>query len=502
LIVALLAGTRLGPYEILAPLGAGGMGEVYRARDSRLSREVAIKVLPTELSSDVERLKRFEKEARSASSLNHPNIVSVYDIGESRGTYFIAMELVGGQTLRKMLNEGALPTKRLLTVAAQMADGLAKAHSAGIVHRDLKPENVMVTKDGFVKILDFGLAKLTQREDGSAVTKSPTVSAGTGPGIVMGTVGYMSPEQALGKALDFQSDQFSFGSILYEMATGKRAFARDNAPETLTAIIREEPEPLSAAAPSTPAPLRWVVERCLAKEPEERYASTSDLGRELRTIRDHLSEATLGAATSVAERSARKVSRLWLLAAILGTGFAVWRLTRSSAATPTITLRPTNTATVTRIATPTRTRALKAAARIAPSHTATMTPSRSATSTETVTPSASSTPTPSKTPTATPAVTLTVAPATLNSPLAPVQVVLNPARLEETCKFIKTEEVYDPPGPKSLMSAIKDAVRKAGGNTVLVGPKQSEFMTEHATIEIYLCPETPQPSPTQKPRRG
>ncbi|HEY3204584.1 MAG TPA: protein kinase, partial [Thermoanaerobaculia bacterium] len=315
--MTLAAGSRLGPYEVLSPLGAGGMGEVYRARDTRLGREVAIKVLPAELASDSSRLKRFEKEARSASALNHPNIVTIYDIGSSDGVSYIAMELVAGATLREMLAE-ALPIKKLLQVAAQVADGLARAHSAGIVHRDLKPENVMVAKDGFAKILDFGLAKLTQPEDSGPATQAPTVSGGTEPGMVVGTVAYMSPEQALGKPLDFRSDQFSLGSMLYEMATGSRAFARASGPETMTAIIREEPEPISAAAPSTPVALRWIIERCLAKEPEERYASTSDLARDLRTIRDRLSEATSGVAAIAAEQLAsKKVTRLWPLAAIL-----------------------------------------------------------------------------------------------------------------------------------------------------------------------------------------
>jgi Tol biopolymer transport system component len=290
--MTLAAGSRLGPYEILEPLGAGGMGEVYRARDTRLGREVAVKVLPSELSGDSGRLRRFEKEARSASSLNHPNIVTVYDIGTSESVSWIAMELVEGVTLRRMLATGPLLLKKLLGVAAQVAEGLARAHEAGIVHRDLKPENVMVTKDGFAKILDFGLAKLTPEGEWGEGTQAPTVSGATEPGMVVGTVAYMSPEQALGKPLDFRSDQFSFGAVLFEMLTGKRAFGRSSGPETMTAIIREEPEALSTLAPKTPTSLRWLVERCLSKEPRERYASTDDLAAELRTLRDRLVEAT------------------------------------------------------------------------------------------------------------------------------------------------------------------------------------------------------------------
>ncbi len=288
-------GTRLGPYEILGPIGAGGMGEVYKARDTRLGREVAVKVLPPGLSLDADRLRRFETEARAASSLNHPNIVTIHDIGDSGGTSFIAMEMVEGQTLRELLADGALPTKRLLAVAAQVADGLAKAHGAGIVHRDLKPENVMVTRDGLVKILDFGLAKLTQRDDPDGRTQAPTVSGATAAGLVMGTAGYMSPEQAMGKPLDFRSDHFSFGSIVYEMATGKRAFERSSMPETLTAIIRDEPEPIGNLSPLSPAPLRWIVERCFAKDPEGRYAATRDLAHDLATLKDRLPETSGGA---------------------------------------------------------------------------------------------------------------------------------------------------------------------------------------------------------------
>jgi Tol biopolymer transport system component len=325
--VTLAAGTRLGPYEILSPIGAGGMGEVYRARDERLGRDVAIKVLPAELAESSERLKRFEKEARSASALSHPNIVTVYDIGSTEGTSWIAMERVDGETLRRLLAAGPLPLKKSLAVATQIAEGLAKAHETGIVHRDLKPENVMVTKEGIVKILDFGLAKLTAPAGESGeLTHSPTVSAGTEAGVVVGTVGYMSPEQARGEALDFRSDQFAFGSILYEVVSGRRAFARASAPETMAAIIREEPEPLATAAPETPIPLRWVVERCLAKDREERYGSTKDLARDLARLRDGTSLGNLSSpAAAVAPVSRRGTRRRLVLtaAAALAAGIGI-----------------------------------------------------------------------------------------------------------------------------------------------------------------------------------
>src|SRR5262250_1515974 len=231
------AGSKLGPYEVLSPLGAGGMGEVFRARDTRLSREVAIKVLPAEQASDESRLKRFEKEARSASALNHPNIVTIYDIGSEGGVSYIAMERVEGATLRELLVGGALPMRRLFQIAPQIAEGLSKAHEAGIVHRDLKPENVMVTKDGLVKILDFGLAKLTSSTSGSDEGSHLPTETGTSPGMILGTVGYMSPEQAAALPVDFRSDQFSLASILYEMATGRRAFQKKTAIDTLAAIL-------------------------------------------------------------------------------------------------------------------------------------------------------------------------------------------------------------------------------------------------------------------------
>jgi serine/threonine protein kinase/WD40 repeat protein len=295
--MTLAAGTKLGPFEILAPLGAGGMGEVYRARDSRLGRDVAVKVLSPEFAADVDRRKRFEQEARSASALNHSNIVTIYDIGSDETTIYIAMELIDGKTLREVLHSGSLSTKRLLDLAYQMADGLAKAHQAGIVHRDLKPENIMITKDGAVKILDFGLAKLLKPQQ-EETSNLPTAQA-TQVGTVLGTIGYMSPEQASGKQLDFRSDQFALGSMFYEMATGKRAFQRGTTAETLTAIIREETEPVAQINAGVPAPFRWIVERCLQKDPEERYASTRDLARDVRGIREHLSEASVSVSGEV-----------------------------------------------------------------------------------------------------------------------------------------------------------------------------------------------------------
>jgi serine/threonine protein kinase/Tol biopolymer transport system component len=322
-------GTRLGPYEILAPLGSGGMGEVYRARDERLGREVAIKVLSGQLAADSDRLRRFEKEARSASALNHPNIVTIHDVGSFEGIAYIAMEKVDGQTLRELV-KGPLAIKRLLPIAAQVADGLAKAHEAGIVHRDLKPENVMVTKEGLVKILDFGLAKLTAKDSGSGEGAKLPAMTGTTPGVIMGTVGYMSPEQANGATVDARSDQFSLGSILYEMATGERAFQGKTPIDVLGAIVNDEPKPIAALNPRVPAPLRWTVERCLAKEPGNRYASTEDLARELATVRAHLSEATSGFEASLGITRAPRRRLGWigagaalLLAAAIGYLFAI-----------------------------------------------------------------------------------------------------------------------------------------------------------------------------------
>jgi tetratricopeptide (TPR) repeat protein len=326
-------GTRFGRYELLGSLGAGGMGEVWRARDHDPHRDRPVKFLPERFAADPGRLGRFAQEARAASSLNHPNIVTIHEIGEASGLRFIVMELVEGHTLRELIlaRDGRpLPTRRLLEMATQIADGLAKAHAAGIVHRDLKPENVMVSEDGFVKLLDFGLAKLRsdssggheQWFDSGAPTQADGLSPQTAVGAVLGTAGYMSPEQARGRAVDFRSDQFALGAILYEMATGRQAFRRETPAQTIAAIIDATPEPLLSANPLLPPPVRWIVERCLAKEPAERYASTLDLARELRSVREHLPE--VGSSGSLPRAAVALAGRLdWRRVASVGGAAAI-----------------------------------------------------------------------------------------------------------------------------------------------------------------------------------
>jgi TolB-like protein len=288
------------------------MGEVYRARHLKLGRDVAIKVLPSDVASDSDRLSRFEREARAASALNHPNIVTIHDIDECEGTHYISMELVEGRTLRELLAQGPLAVDRLLALARQMAEGLAKAHAAGIVHRDLKPENLMVTDDGLLKILDFGLAKLAPSVS-EGESDLLTLDQPTGAGVVLGTVPYMSPEQAASRPVDFRSDQFSLGSILYEMATGRQAFKKDTTPQTLAAIIEGEPESLRKLGGRLPTPLVTLIEQCLAKKPERRFVSTRDLAAALQSIR--------GAPLALPIRR----GAVWTLAGLVAFGL-VWAL--------------------------------------------------------------------------------------------------------------------------------------------------------------------------------
>jgi len=284
---ALASGARIGSYEVIDRLGAGGMGEVYRARDTRLGRTVAIKVLRS--GADPQLLQRLDREARAASALNHPNIVHIYDVGAAAdvpGAHYVVMEHVEGETLRRRLRPGPLPLGELLDLGAQLADGLAKAHRAGIVHRDLKPENLMVTPDGLLKILDFGLAKLVVAPLGDLVDTRETLSrqGGTQAGMLVGTLEYMSPEQASGRTVDHRTDQFSLGLILYEMATGRAAFRRDTPAQVLAAVIEREPEPLSRLRGDVPPALEALVSRCLQKDPEKRFKRTDELSLELAAL--------------------------------------------------------------------------------------------------------------------------------------------------------------------------------------------------------------------------
>ena len=285
------------------------MGEVYRARDPRLGRDVAIKVLPDDVAGDARALTRFESEARAVAALSHPNILALFDVGEADGVHYAVSELLEGETLRTAMAHGPMPPRRALDIAREVADGLAAAHEKGIVHRDVKPENVFLTKDGRAKVLDFGLARhdVSRRDPGD--TRSPTLAAISEKGVVLGTMAYMSPEQARGTDVDFRSDQFSLGTLLYEMLAGCKPFDAASVPETLTAIIRDEPEPLEKRAPHVPAPVRWVVERLLAKEASERYDSTRDVVRDLKGLRDHLSTWTQASPTA---RPAGKGASRWV----------------------------------------------------------------------------------------------------------------------------------------------------------------------------------------------
>jgi len=312
--VTLATGTKLGPYEILGVLGAGGMGEVYRAKDARLGRAVAIKVLPSSFAADHERLQRFAQEARSAAALNHPNILSIFDIGDGHNrSPYVVSELLEGETLRDRLRNGALPTRKAMDYALQTAKGLAAAHEKGIVHRDLKPENLFITEDGRVKILDFGLAKLTAPEVQNNGADAPTVQAVTEPGLIMGTVGYMSPEQVRGKPADSRSDIFAFGAILYEMVSGKRAFHGETTADTMSAILKEDVAELSETARNVPPGLERIVRHCLEKSPTQRFQSTGDLAFDLESITEVSSGASKSGVQAAAKQAVAASSRRTVL---------------------------------------------------------------------------------------------------------------------------------------------------------------------------------------------
>jgi tetratricopeptide (TPR) repeat protein len=328
----LSAGERIGVYQILNPIGRGGMGEVYRARDTRLDRIVALKTLPTDLSRETDRRQRFEREARLTSSLNHPNIVVVYDIGEHDGLSYIAMEFVEGETLHSMLSRGPLSPQVATDLAWQIADGLARAHAAGVIHRDLKPSNIMVTPERRAKILDFGLGK-AMLGDAHATDETVLGTHGpaTTPGILLGTAAYMAPEQAQGRLVDLRSDQFALGLILYEMLTAVHPFGRASSVQTLTAIIQDEAPPIAGSAPRTPEALALIVERCLAKSPGDRFESTADLARALQDVSDHLrSGRVLAPVSGVRRRTSKWVAAMATAAATLAIGGLVgWEYFRS-----------------------------------------------------------------------------------------------------------------------------------------------------------------------------
>ncbi|MGC2552768.1 MAG: protein kinase [Candidatus Sulfotelmatobacter sp.] len=337
--MTLTSGTKLGPYKIISPLGAGGMGEVYRARDTRLGRDVAIKVLPEGLAHDEDRLRRFEQEARTIAALNHPNILGIHDIGTYDGAPFLVSEFLEGQTLRVKLVSGPLPARLANEYALGIAQGLAAAHEKGIVHRDLKPENVFVTRDGRIKVLDFGLAKLV-RPDENHETALTLTSPATLPGLVMGTVGYMSPEQVRGDPIDARSDIFSFGAVFYEMLTGKRAFKRETSAETMTAILREEPAELSGTGWQGPPELQRILSRCLEKDVARRFQSASDLAFAIESLSGTSTRTSTGTSTgiSTAKRVSQPKAKLkrawipWVIAAAVLMGTAVWEMVRPAAA--------------------------------------------------------------------------------------------------------------------------------------------------------------------------
>ncbi len=336
--MALTQGTRIGPYEIRERIGAGGMGEVYRARDERLARDVAVKVLPPSFLGDADRLRRFEQEARAAGQLNHPNILAVHDAGSHEGAPYVVQELLEGETLRDRIRETPLPPRKAIDFARQIAEGLAAAHMKGIVHRDLKPENLFVTRDGRVKILDFGLAKLTGNDDVAANLSAAPTQMETGAGVVLGTAGYMSPEQVRGQPADHRSDIFSFGAILHEMLTGRRAFEGESSVETMNAILKQEPPEVSSVVRDAPPGLDRIVEHCLEKRPDERFQSARDLAFQLEALSE-TSPSGIARSAATALRPgggrARRALAAALALAALAAAFFIGRGTRPEPASPT-----------------------------------------------------------------------------------------------------------------------------------------------------------------------
>jgi len=328
----LTSGTRVGPYEIVAALGAGGMGEVYRAHDSRLGREVAIKVLPASFAADADRLRRFEQEARAIGALNHANILAVYDVGTHEGAPYVVSELLEGETLRARVGDAPLPRRKAIDYATQIARGLAAAHEKGIVHRDLKPDNVFVTRDGRVKILDFGLAKMTEAPSVDSETALVRDAPETGAGTVLGTVGYMSPEQVRGRKVDHRSDIFSFGVVLYEMLTGRRAFQGGSAVETMNAILTTEPAPTEVGGQPLPAVLDRIVMHCLEKSPEERFQSVQDIAFDLDALAGVSSQTSVAVA---APSRSRRLKPVAFAAIAIVAGAALFVAGRSTAPAPT-----------------------------------------------------------------------------------------------------------------------------------------------------------------------
>src|SRR6202790_186587 len=314
--MALASGTKLGPYEIQSPLGAGGMGEVYRARDARLDRSVAIKILPTHLSSNPEAKQRFDREARAISSLNHPNICTLHDVGHQDGIDYLVMEFLEGETLADRLIKGPLPLQQVLKYGIEICEGLEKAHRSGVVHRDLKPGNIMLTKSG-AKLLDFGLAKYTTAPaQRAAMSGLATVDSSiTVKGEIVGTFQYMAPEQLEGKEADARTDIFALGEVIYEMATGEPAFAGKSRASLIAAIVSSEPQPMTALHAMTPPALERVVKQCLAKDPDERWQSASDLAAELHWISESGSQAGVATRAVAGRKTWERVG--WLLAALL-----------------------------------------------------------------------------------------------------------------------------------------------------------------------------------------